>query len=61
MAFIDKTIPKRVFDVSTVRDKQYLGDDVRVNARDAQHAKQIVEESGYEVNKHFEPKEVKKL
>ena len=60
MALIDKTIPTRTFDVSTVRDGHYMGDDVRVHARDAEHAKEVVRQHGYEVNLHFEPREVKK-
>ena len=38
----------------------YMGPDVRVNARDLEHAKEIVRQNGHEVNRYFEPTEIKK-
>ena len=37
-----------------------MGPDVRVNARDAEHAKEIVRQHGHTVNRHFEPTEIRK-
>ncbi len=38
----------------------YMGPDVRVNARDAEHAKEVVRQNGHKVNRHFEPTEIRK-
>ncbi len=37
-----------------------MGPDVLVTARSVEHAKQIVRDSGREVNPHFEPSEIRK-
>lgn len=63
MPLIDLTTPERTFDVPTVRvegPNHYMGDDVRVHARDAEHAKEVVRKAGYTTNRYFEPTEVKK-
>ena len=38
----------------------YMGPEVRVNARDSEHAKEVVKQNGHKVNSYFEPKEVRK-
>lgn len=53
----------REFVVSTrvIRDGEaYMGPNVRVNARNAEHAKEVVRQHGHEVNPHFEPTEIRK-
>lgn len=56
--FIDKSIPDTKYDVTTVNRRNgvgYMGPVVRVNARDENHAKQVAESLGHEVNTHFGP------
>lgn len=37
-----------------------MGPDVIVTARDAEHAKQIVQQHGHEPNPHFPPEKIRK-
>jgi hypothetical protein len=46
--------------VSTVRDGRYMGPDVLVDARSEEHAAEIVQKSGREVNRHFPPKRIRR-
>lgn len=53
----DKTF---VVPTSVIRNnRSYMGPDVKVNARDSEHAKQVVQEAGHTPNSYFFPKEVK--
>lgn len=57
---IDLTIPKKVFDVPTSRGA-YMGEDIRINAHNAQDAIERVKQAGYEPNIYFGPEEVKRF
>lgn len=55
---IDLTKPKRVYDVTTRvthGGEPSMGPVVRVNARDAEHAKQVAREAGHTPNEYFPP------
>ncbi len=59
---IDLTKGDKTFIVSTrvVRDGvAYMGPDVKVNARNAEHAKDVTRDNGHIPNPYFPPKEVK--
>ena len=63
MKEIDLRPGTKEFRVSTAVTRNgtaYMGPDVRVNARDSEHAKEIVRQNGHTVNRHFEPMEIKK-
>lgn len=56
---IDHTRPTGVYRVSTVRDSQYMGPDILVNANSDSQARRAAESLGYEVNKYFPPERTK--
>ena len=63
MGEIDLRPGTREFVVSTAvtrGGKAYMGPDVRVNARDAEHAKEVVRQNGHQINRYFELTEIKK-
>jgi len=63
MSEVDLRPGTKEFVVSTqvTRDgTAYMGPDVRVNARDSEHAMEIVRQNGHTVNRHFEPQEIRK-
>jgi hypothetical protein len=58
---LDYTTPKKVFRVSTAVTRNgvaYMGPDIKVNARDAQHAEEVAKSLGHEPNRYFPPREV---
>lgn len=63
MSEIDLRKGNREFRVPTTRvehGRAYMGNDVLVTARDVEHAKQLVQEAGFKLNRYFEPTEIKK-
>lgn len=63
MKEIDLRPGNREFVVSTTVNRNgtdYMGPDVRVNARDSEHAKEIVRQHGHKVNRYFEPTAIKR-
>lgn len=61
MSTVDYTKPDKIFTVPTSVTRNgvaYMGPDVKVNARDAEHAKEVTREFGHRPNPYFPPKEV---
>lgn len=61
MSTVDYTKPDKIFTVPTSVTRNgvaYMGPDVKVNARDAEHAKEVAKEFGHTLNRYFPPREV---